>query len=1346
MAADEKRQDGPEDVKPAGSDSGDASPPKEPAKAKAGGGFSFGVFFRLLFAANPTLLDFTLMAVGTVAACCSGVTFPVMGIVFGELVDDVNGATCEAEATGSGASYGDGIHSKVVTLVYIALGALVAIFVYIFCWSVSSQRLAERLRQRYFENLLRQEPSFFDTRRAGEVSSRLQSDIQAVQAGASEKVGIFLACSSFFIAAYVIAFTKEPKLAGMLVSLIPAFMLSALVGGAFVTKYAKRISDAVEAASSIASEALMHVGVVKAFSAGPRLEARFADHMAIARHAGIRKAMITGLQAGLLYFIAYAANALAYWQGSRMVADAMGSAGSGATIGRIYTVVFILVDACIVLGSVAPLLPVFGAATSAFQSLMVDIERKPAIESSPGTGMALPLETPGAIALREVSFAYPSRPDAIVLNKVTLDLPAGKHTAIVGPSGSGKSTIASLITKLQSTKEGSVLFDGHDVNEINTENLRSFVGLVQQEPSLLDRSILENIALGLVNSPHPKHAHLKDVICGPRLAEFVAKQKHIPQSGDIGPCDTVFTDIINLVRHAADMAHVSPFIDRLEHGYGTSAGPSGSKLSGGQRQRVALARALIRDPKILVLDEATASLDSASERHIQTALEEAAKDRTVVSIAHRLSTIKNADNIVVVQAGQIIEQGTYSSLVALGGVFARLVTLQSLEFGQQGGDGETLSLSSTRRSSAADGLSQIPGDLKAETETDEEMPAENEPRKENDSSEASEAEPVKPFSSLAKGLMTLARPSLVWVVAAIIGAILVGCTFTASGLIFGHTVGALNPCSSTMSSILSMGKFFSGLLFMLAVVELFANGIAWSSFGRVAERILYSVRVLSFRSLLEQEFAWHQAPGRTPSSLLSIVTKDSAALGGFSGSIIGTVFSIMVNFLVAIIVSNIFAWKIALVCLAIVPVLLGAGVMQIRSLSRFEERHAEAYTSAIGIAVEAVNSIHTVAAFSLEDEVARSYYHALQAPRKEMVGASVQTSIWLALANTTGFFIYAFSYWWGSSLIMKGEYTQTQFFVVQVSMLVSAQLWGQTFSLAPEFSRARSALSRLLGIMELGSGPDPATTKDVEAAASSAPSGAQVSSLGRGVKVELDNVSFSYPSRPDVVVINGVSLTIQPGQFIGIVGQSGAGKSTIMSLIQRLYTPTSGSLRIDGLDMSRPDAAAAIHDDIALVPQSPALFDGTVAFNVGLGARPGTEATAAEIEAACRLANIHETVAALPKGYDTECGPRAGQLSGGQRQRLAIARALVRKPRLLLLDESTSALDAESEQALQADLETAARGITVVAVTHRLRTVRKADVIFVVEGGAVLDSGSHTELMERCEVYRGYAQQQTFES
>ncbi|KAF1994958.1 P-loop containing nucleoside triphosphate hydrolase protein [Amniculicola lignicola CBS 123094] len=223
---------------------------------------------------------------------------------------------------------------------------------------------------------------------------------------------------------------------------------------------------------------------------------------------------------------------------------------------------------------------------------------------------------------------------------------------------------------------------------------------------------------------------------------------------------------------------------------------------------------------------------------------------------------------------------------------------------------------------------------------------------------------------------------------------------------------------------------------------------------------------------------------------------------------------------------------------------------------------------------------------------------------------------------------------------------------------------------------------------------------------------------------------------PNIPVLSSLSLSIQPGQFCALVGPSGAGKSTVLTLLERFYTPISGSISINGFNIAHH--STSFRDDIAYVPQENVLFHGSIRFNLTLGARPGYNPTDDEIEEACKIANIHDTIISLPRGYNTECGANGSQLSGGQRQRLSIARALVRKPKLLLLDESTSALDAESERALELGLERAVKGhgVTVIAIAHRLRTIARADIIFLVEAGMVVDKGRHEELVQRSESYR----------
>jgi ATP-binding cassette, subfamily B (MDR/TAP), member 1 len=281
---------------------------------------------------------------GKFCAIGAGVPFPTMGILYGNLVDEMNDVTCEATSTGTADQYRAQVSAKVLQLLYLGITAFFLVYGYLAFWSLASQRLAQRIQTKYFSTLLRQDLEFFDKRRAGEILSRLSGAIQAIQAGTSEKVGIFMASASFLITAYVVGFFKYTVLTGMLIYLIPTMIGSSLVCGYFSKKHGSEMSDSIDAASSIASEALSHVAVVHAFGAEDRLGSRFAKHMSEAKVSGIKKSISVGAQSGFLYFLAFSANALAFWQGTKSIASAYHQNGSVVTVGAIYIVVLLIVD------------------------------------------------------------------------------------------------------------------------------------------------------------------------------------------------------------------------------------------------------------------------------------------------------------------------------------------------------------------------------------------------------------------------------------------------------------------------------------------------------------------------------------------------------------------------------------------------------------------------------------------------------------------------------------------------------------------------------------------------------------------------------------------------------------------------------------------------------------------------------------------------------------------------------------------------------------------------------------------------------------------------------------------
>ncbi|KAG5950411.1 hypothetical protein E4U53_005112 [Claviceps sorghi] len=1290
-------------------------------------------YFSIYARVNPTKLDIFLFITGLVSACASGVPFPILGIIFGQLIDDFNDQTCQVAATSNAdqAAYQSAVNDKVLSLVYLALTQFVLVYIHLVCWSLAGARLAQRLRERYLQKLLHQDAAFFDNMPSGEVASRLNGDISAVRAGTSEKVGILLSSTSFFVTSYVVAFVKNAELAGILTVLIPAYFTMSLAGAWFIEKYSSRVSDRFAAAASIASEALSNVAVVHAFSANDRLETKFTAQLREARREGLKKAVANGVQAGLMYFIAYAANGLSFWLGSRMIADNVENNVSGATVGSIFTVIFLLVDATLILSEVAPFIHIFAAAAASFSKIRADMEHPSIINGASDKGRKLSSATQGRFELKNISFAYPSRPGQDVLRNVSMELEAGKKTALVGFSGSGKSTVAALMLRLYDPAEGSVLLDGHDLREINTREVRSMIGLVQQESRLFDRSILENIAHGLVNSFSPDHERLHATLLGPQLDEVAAAVRSgktpMEAAGQHGP---EMSEILTMVQRAAELANAAQFIDKLPEGLGTVVGSTGKQLSGGQRQRIAIARALIKDPKILILDEATASLDSKSEQEILAAIERCSEGRTVISIAHRLSTIQTADKIIVMSEGQVVEQGTHSDLIAKKGTYAGFVDLQTLgDPSAKNDDARPEEQNVTIDTKLVDELS----DAKAVSPTIQIEPVEDH----QSSKDAESCSKEKPSWASARVLLSFVRPHATIALIALAGASIVGGAFSAEAVIFGHTVSSLTPCQSP-DYIRSSGNFLGLMFFVLALVEFFANLVSWVGFGIVSEKSIFNIRVRLFRSLFAQDVQWHQSGDRTPTGLLGYITNDGDQIAGLSGSTIGTILSICINLVVVIIMTLLVAWKIAIVCLAVVPILLGIGLIQLRTLSKFHEKHEGAFSKSVSVSVEAVDSIKTVASLALENEILAVYGRTLDGPKREVTAISFSANLWLALQYLAGNLAFGLAFWWGSKQIFSGLYTETQFIIVVFSLLVSAQLWSQMFALAPEFTNAKAAIARVTEIIELGKDKpgmwEASTMKsaDIETLAEAKTSSPTATG---GVDLELRDVHFSYPTRTSAPALTGLNLRVRPGQFCGLVGPSGAGKSTIISLVERLYVPSSGAILIDGSDITKK-MDITFRDDLALVPQDGVLFEGSIRFNVSLGARPGTEVSEEDIVQACKLANIHETIMKLPEGYDTECGSSGSRLSGGQKQRLAIARALVRKPRLLILDEPTSALDAESEKLLQDGLQIASRGITVLAVAHRLHTIRKADVIYMIEGGKSVDAGTHDELYERSENYR----------
>lgn len=919
-----------------------------------------------------------------------------------------------------------------------------------------------------------------------------------------------------------------------------------------------------------------------------------------------------------------------------------------------------------------------------------------------------------------------------------LSLAGGQFTAIVGASGSGKSTLGGLITRLYDPGAGMIYVDNNDISMMNVRHLRRCIGVVDQDPALLYCSILENIAFGVVNATGYGLRNYRVGSSLSKVAEAVRKGEDLYSVLDR---EAPFAkELFEKVQAAAIAADAHSFIQGLQYGYATLVGSANGELSGGQKQRLALARALVKDPPILLLDEATSALDSASEQKVLASLMESRKGKTTISIAHRLSTIKDADHILVMLDGRVAEEGTHELLLGNHGAYAAMTRAQALQVPA------LVSAQPSEISTAFSSLSSEGKTIKpAESASFRSFrrPSHQRSFTKSGTYNTSRRSIIKTFASLA-------RPQLPFLVVGLVASIVAGGAYSGDAVIFGTTIGRLDSCRST-SKVRSAGSLAGLLFFILALLAFFANSIGGSAFGRVAEKIVFNIRVQTFRSLVQQDVLWHTSNGRTPALLLSYFTCDTSALAGLSGVVVGTILTIVVNLVASIVMTHIIAWKIAIVLLATMPILLGSGFMRLYALAKFQEKHQKLYAQSTGISLEAIASIKTIAGYSLEQEFYQRYKSSLQGPYKASIHEFAYTNFWLATAYSVSMLIYSLAYWWGSKQIAEGLYSQTQFFIVLPALLFSAQSCGQMFALAPDVSNARNATARLFNL--INSEPDGApphhqrpVDQAIEETSTERDPEKALTALTRqpspgacpGLAIEMQDLIFSYPARPTTPILTGLSIAIPAGTFVALVGPSGAGKSTICALLESFYHPTSGLITLDNAPLS-----PSHRQYLSLVPQSSTLFSDTISFNISLGAHPSHHPSMADIEDACKLANIHETITSLPHGYDTQCGANGSHFSGGQKQRLCIARALVRKPRLLLLDEPTSALDAEAEAKLQETIEGLRGRMTVLVVAHRLCTVQRADRIFWIEGGVCTHMGTHEELLVGCEGYRESARWQS---
>jgi len=1285
-----------------------------------------GRFF-VLFEAK----DRWIFALAAVSAILGGARFPVMSLWVGDSMDSLGTATSGFEEL---------INPIIIKMVLLGV-------VSGFCKStceISIAMLQARISSKYqaafLDTLLRKDSSWYDVQNSTVLLSEMTTGVYKVMDLYGTDCGTAMTGVSAFIISAIVAVSRSWQLGLIMVGFVPISICCTMFGFRCFMRLMRIKSSVVGVGALTLEQCISGVRTVAAFGLEEEAVKQVDPWIKIAPLATMVTLLMAASSFSLKMGTDWFGSALMYYVGARFVIDGSHNDMTGETWlpGDIFAVWFTMFLGVSQLAMATSYAQHFADGLEAMN--MLSRYRDGQHEEIEGSARDLLADEVAAIGqiehveFRNVCFTYPGRPDVKVLKDVSFRVQKGQKLAVCGESGSGKSTIIQLLMRFYDPEGGAVFVNGKDIRDYHVSALRRAVSLVEQEPVLFATTLRKNLQAAV--------SITGEVLTDEQLR--AVKEKCLMQ-----------------------------FVDKLPQTFDTYCGAKGTAFSGGQKQRACIARALLRNPQLLLLDEATAALDNKSEREIQVTLDKVIGDAGAsVTVAHRLRTIKDSDAILVFKSGEIVEQGTHDELMALEerGMYSSLVKLQ--EIAEQSGGDELVAQISASMSGVNDHRTQSSQGKK-------------------------DAQALQDLSRITPRKFFVIVPR--WYRLA----------FRYSKLnFFGILVGQLGQiCTSGLNPFyaLVLIKMLTGLYaegderednVRNSTLSLVALGLAimislflrmFVGFNAQARNVSY-LRLDLVRSAMCQDLAFFDNPGCTaPQVALTFSATLDPSANMILDSVCGVMMEVVGGFTIAMVLA--FTAQPALSALVIItwPVNIVSMYLEFRAMIKKFVRGKDAHSESASAQIfhDCTSHLKTVRATQCEDAMMKEFTELVALEgfkgRKELIVVALIKGV----AYSFELCHYAFAFWMAAKLMDSGEKFDE---CMQAMMTIIIGLTPVAAKMLMPFDGMDRKLEACGKVLDLLDHKPTIHSKQFEDHAG------RVEALDLfGKTLFFENVRFRYAQRPEVEVLRGMNFDIQlgAGQMVGLCGPSGGGKSSILSLLLRFYDPVSGTVRVDGLGEVRSLDVRRWRKSIAYVAQEPTLFQDSLLNNVRYG---NFDATPEDVSRAIKMAHVDfvdgspsfvagtpiartrivlqgdlknlgwteekfdrmmDRVVVRSKDSADSSAPRTpsktlvwhetvkmSSLSGGQRQRVAIARALVRKAPILIFDEATSALDSHSEKIVQDSIAESRTGQTQFVVAHRLSTISAADKILVVALGVVVEAGTSEELLQKRGVYYGLVKSQ----